>query len=67
MNRSQTALARGAWIGVCSSSMLVLLATAEKRLPYFLSRSRIRYLGSFPHGVASLSCCAAQASVGFLV
>jgi hypothetical protein len=30
MKRSQTAFARGAWIGVFNSLILVLLATVEK-------------------------------------
>jgi hypothetical protein len=29
-----------------------------------LSLSRMRYLGVYPYGVASRSCCAVQASVG---
>jgi hypothetical protein len=54
-------------MGVSHSLMVALLATAENKPPYFLSRSRIKYLGALPHGVASLSCWAVQASVGFLV
>jgi hypothetical protein len=37
-------IGHGAWIGVFNSLLLALLATAANRLPYFLSRSRIRYL-----------------------
>ncbi len=62
--RSQIAFARGARIGVRSTSMPLPVATAAKCPPYFASLSRIRNLGASPNGVASRSCWAAHASVG---
>ena len=39
-------------------------SNGEKRRPYLLSRSRMRYLGASPQGVASRNCWAVQSSVG---
>jgi hypothetical protein len=44
--------------------MPLVVATRAKFGPNFLSLSRIRYVGVFPSGVASRSCCATQGSVG---
>src|SRR5215467_11634182 len=66
-NRSQMALARGAWYGVLRILMPLVLAIRAKNDPNLLSLSRIRYLGVSPYGVASRSCCATHASVGDLV
>ena len=65
MNLSQTPFAWGVRYGVFTS--LILPATAEKCVAYYLSRSRIRYFGPFPHGVASRNCCAVHSSVGYFV
>ncbi len=42
-------------------------ATRAKVGPYLLSLSRISHRGASPNGVASRSCCATQASVGWRV
>jgi hypothetical protein len=55
---SQIALARGARTGIFNALMPVLWATFANNRLYLLSRSRMRYFGPFPHGVASHSCCA---------
>ncbi len=65
MNLSQTPFASGIRYGVFTS--LILPATAEKCVAYFLSRSRIRYFGPLPHAVASRSCCTVHSSVGYFV
>src|SRR5215470_6890341 len=44
--------------------MPLVAATRAKQDPNLLSRSRMRYFGPCPKGVASRSCCAVQASVG---
>ncbi len=44
--------------------MPLVAATRAKQDPNLLSQSRMRYFGACPKGVASLSCCAVQASVG---
>ncbi len=62
--RSQIAFARGALIGVRSTSIPLPTATAAKCEPYFASLSRIRYFGASPNGVASRSCWATHASEG---
>src|SRR5258706_7766740 len=67
MNLSQFPFAWAVRYGVFNSLMPVLTATAEKHVAYFLSRSRIRYFGILPHGVASLNCCAVHSSVGYFV
>src|SRR5258706_12100155 len=67
MNLSQFPFAWGVRYGVFISLMPVLTATVEKCVAYWLSRSRIRYFGPFPHGVASLNCCAVHSSVGYFV
>ncbi len=51
INLSQPPFACGVRYSVSNSWMLA--PTAEKCLLYLPSRSRIRYLGPFPHGVAS--------------
>src|SRR5215469_14755445 len=45
-------------------SIPLVAATRAKQDPNVLSLSRMRYLGAWPYGVASRSCCAVQASVG---
>jgi hypothetical protein len=65
MNLSQTPFASGVRYGVSTS--LTLPATAVKCVAYFLSRSRIKYFGPFPHGVTSRSYCAVHLSVGYFV
>lgn len=67
MNLSQYPFACGVRKGVFNSLMPELIATAEKCMAYFLSRSRIRYFGPLPHGVASLNCYAVHSSVGCFV
>ena len=67
MNLSQIPLACGVRYGVSNSLMPVLTTTAESRLAYLLSRSRIKYFGPSPQGVASRSCCAVHSSVGYFV
>ena len=67
MNLSQTPFACGVRYGVLSSFIPELTATVEKCVAYLLSRSRIRYFGPFPHGVASRNCCAVHSSVGYFV
>src|SRR5215471_20168620 len=44
--------------------MPLVRATCAKQGPNLLSLSRIRYFGACPYGVASLRCCATQASEG---
>jgi len=71
-NRSQTARsfatsAFGAPCHVRSISIPVPSAIRANLSPYLLSLSRIRYRGPSPNGVASRSCWATQAPVGFLV
>jgi len=44
--------------------MPLVAATRAKQVPNLSSRSRIRYFGDRPKGVASRSCCAVHASVG---
>ena len=65
INLSQIPFAWGVRNGVFNSLMPAL--TAKKCVAYFLSRSRIKYFGPFPHGVASRSCCAVHSSVGYFV
>jgi len=65
--RSQMAFSRGARKAVRSSSMSVAVATWMKAGPYVVSLSRMRYVGRWSNGVASRSCCAAHASVGWRV
>src|SRR6266508_6144808 len=67
INLSQIPFAWGVRYGVFTSFMPEPNATAEKRVAYFLSRSRIRYFGPLPHGVSSHNCCAIQSSVGYFV
>ena len=54
-------------MGVRISWMREAAATVAKREPYLLSLSRIRKRGRSPQGVASRSCWATQASVGWAV
>src|SRR6266478_2291401 len=64
MNLSHIPLARGVRYGVFNSWVPEPVATAEKCLAYLLSRSRIKYFGLCPQGVAFRSCCAVHSSVG---
>src|SRR6266540_2114630 len=67
INLSQIPFAWGVRYGVFTSFMPEPNATAEKRVAYFLSRSRIRYFGPLSRGVASRNCCAVHSSVGYFV
>jgi len=67
VNLSQIPLACGVQYGVFNSLIPEPIATAKKCVAYFLSRSRIRYFGLFPHGVASRNCCAVHHPLGILL
>ena len=67
INLSQIPFAWGVRYGVFTSFMPEPNATTEKRVAYFLSRSRIRYFGPLPNGVASRNCYAVHSSVGYFV
>lgn len=53
--------------GVRSTAIPLPDATRANAEPYLPSLSRLRKRGALPQGVASRSCCATQASVGWRV
>jgi len=67
MNRSHKPLARGVRTGVRSISTRLPAATRANGAPYLRSLPRIKKRGPVPKGVASRSCWATQASVGWRV